>query len=290
MRILIVLCLVLAVFSCKLEIPETDLTQFSPTPTTASVSAGRIDNVSGMADSRSQPDNIWIVQGSGSPAALTLLGHDGTIKGTLDVPRFSNRDWADLAIGPGPNQGTNYLYIADIGDRNLQSSIYQIYRLPEPSTLQTAITQIERINFRYPDGPQDARAMFVDALSGDIFIVTNRVPNARLYRIAYPQNIDEIAIAEAFGEIPVETLVTGAAASSDGREVVLRTYSQGVYWKRAVGQTFDDAMQKSNSRPAPLVAEPRGEAICFDKDGSGYFTISQKTTTDAVNLYYFGKQ
>lgn len=290
MRSLLVLCLLLATVSCKLEIPETDLTQFSPTPTAVSVPAGKIDNVSGMADSRSQPDNIWIVQGNGTPAVLTLLGHDGTIKGTLDVPRFSNRDWADLAIGPGPNQGTNYLYIADIGDKNLQSIIYQIYRLPEPQTLQTAITQIERINFRYPDGPQDARAMFVDGSTGDIYVVTNRTPAAQLYRIAFPQNINEVAVAEALGAIPIGTLVTGAATSPDGREIILRTSNQATYWKRTVGQSFDDAIQKSNSRPAPLVAEPGGEAICFDKDGSGYFTISQKTTTDAVNLYYFGKQ
>ncbi|UHG89773.1 PE-PGRS family protein [Spirosoma oryzicola] len=289
MRLCLIGCLFFVVVACKLEIPETDRTQFSTEPTVASVPIGQIDTVSGLADSRSQPGNLWAIQAKDTAASLTMLGHDGQIKGQLKVPKFSNRDWEDLAIGPGPNPGTTYLYIGDIGDQDRQYGISQVYRLPEPSTLKTEITQIERINFRYPDGPQDARAMFVDPLTNDIYIIANRQPNVHLYRLAYPQNINEITLAEAYGELPISPVVSGASISPDGREIVVRTYGQVFYWKRAVGQAVADVMQKSNSRGAPLLPEPKGEAICFDKDGEGYFTLSQRASVTPVNLYYYKK-
>jgi hypothetical protein len=113
--------------------------------------------------------------------------------------------------------------------------------MPEPANLQTPITQVERINFRYPDGPRDAEAMFVDPLTKDIFIVTKRENNSRLYRLPYPQNVNEVAVAELMGELPL-TFATGAAISPDGTEILVRTYTQIFYWKRNAGQTVADAM------------------------------------------------
>ncbi|QIP13494.1 PE-PGRS family protein [Spirosoma aureum] len=289
MRLVIILSILLVTASCKLEIPDTDKTQFTPEPTAASVPSGLIDKVTGLADSRSQPGNLWAIQEGGTPLVLTMLGQDGTIKGSISVPRFTNRDWEDLAIGPGPTEGTNYLYIGDIGDINVQNSISQIYRLPEPPTLRTAITQIERINFQYPDRLQDARAMFVDPLTKDIYIVANRNPNVHLYRLPYPQNINAITVAEAFGELPIVSPVTGATISPDGSEILVRTYTQVYYWKRKPNQSVADVLQNTISRPAPLSSEPKGEAICFDKDGKGYFSLSQKTSAASVNLYYYKK-
>lgn len=290
MRISVFLIGLLVLNSCKLSLPGVAIAQFSSDPTANAVSPGQIDEASGMADSRSQPGNVWIQQDSGSPAELALLGYDGTMKGKISIPNATNRDWEELAMGPGPNQGINYLYIGEIGDNNAQHPFCQIYRLPEPANLQTPVTQVERINFRYPDGPRDAEAMFVDPQTRDIYIITKREPNnVRLYRLPYPQNINEITVAESYGEIPV-VFVTGAAISPDGSEIVVRTYTSISYWKRNANQSIADALQKGNSRLLPYRQEPQGEAICFDKDGKGYFTISEKASASSVNLYYYARK
>ncbi|WP_338867933.1 PE-PGRS family protein [Spirosoma sp. SC4-14] len=286
----LILCLLITA-SCKLTIPDTDKTLFSSIPDTTQIQTNRINYVTGMADSRSQTNNFWLIQGEGTSNKLTMLGHNGLIKGELTIPRFPNRDWEDLAIGPGPESGTTYLYIGDIGDSTYSNDYYQIYRLPEPASVNSSITQIERINFTYPDGAQTAKAMLVDPETKDIFIIVNRNPNVKLYRLPYPQDINTITVAEAFGELPIGMDVTGASISTDGQEVVVRNYTQAFYWKRSGHQTLDDLLRHTVFRMAPLASEPKGETICFDQANRGYYTLSQKSmASSSVNLYYFAKQ
>jgi hypothetical protein len=295
MRNLVLIGGLLVMVSCKLEVASVYNAQFSSEPTVAPVQPGLIDEASGIADSRSQPGNVWIEQDSGSPAELALLGYDGKLKGKISIPQFGNRDWEELAIGPGPQDGKNYIYIGDIGDNNNQNPVSQIYRLPEPTNLQTPITQVERINFRYPDGPRDAEAMFVEPQTKDIYIISKREQNVHLYRFKYPQNVNEVTVLEPLGELPsfgdgLTGYVTGAAISPDGSEILIRTYASIFYWRRNSGQSVADALQYGTSRRLTSRLEPQGEAICFDKDGKGFFTISERANASSVNLYYYARQ
>ncbi|MBD2752823.1 PE-PGRS family protein [Spirosoma validum] len=293
MRLSILLLSLLTTVSCKLDVKPNEA-QFASDPTVAAVTPGQIDEASGIADSRSQPGNLWIEQDSGSPSELALLGYDGSVKGKINIPGATNRDWEEMTIGPGPKDGVNYLYIGDIGDNNAQYPLYQIYRLPEPASLQATVSGVERINFRYPDGSRDAEAMFVDPQTKDIYIISKREDKVRLYRLNYPQNINEVTVAEALGELPLggglANYVTAAAISPDGSEILVRTYSQLYYWKRTSGQSIPDALQRGTSRQLVVRLEPQGEAVCFDKDGRGFFTISERASVASVNLYYYAKK
>lgn len=295
MRNLVLVIGLLTMVSCKLEVEGVYNAQFSSDPTATPVQPGLIDEASGIADSRSQPGNVWIEQDSGSPSELALLGYDGKLKGKISIPQFTNRDWEELAIGPGPQDGKNYIYIGDIGDNNGNTPICQIYRLPEPANLQSPITQVERINFRYPDGPRDAEAMFVEPQTKDIYIISKREQNVHLYRFKYPQNVNEVTVLEPLGELPsfgdgLTGYVTGAAISPDGSELLIRTYANIFYWRRNAGQSVADALQYGTSRRLTSRLEPQGEAICFDKDGKGFFTISERANASSVNLYYYARQ
>jgi hypothetical protein len=289
MRKFVLLIFSLAIISCKLAVPGVYEAQFASDPTAAPVTPGQIDEASGVADSRSQPGNVWIEQDSGNPAELALLGYDGVLKGKISVPGFDNRDWEELSIGPGPKDGVNYMYIGEIGDNNANHAISQIYRLPEPASLQTPITQVERINFRYPDGPRDAEAMFVDPATKDIYIISKREEKVHLYSLPYPQDVNQVTVAKAYGELPI-TFVTSAAISPDGAEMLVRTYTQVYYYKRDAGQSISDVLQFGNSRQLTIRAEPQGEAICFDKDNKGFFTISERASASSVNLYYYARK
>lgn len=293
MRLFVLLIGLLITTSCKLEVTNPDA-QFASDPTVTPVTPGQIDEASGMADSRSQPGNLWIEQDSGSPAELALLGHDGNVKGKISIPNATNRDWEEMTIGPGPQDGLNYLYIGDIGDNNAQYPLYQIYRLPEPASLQATVSGVERINFRYPDGSRDAEAMFVDPQTKDIYLISKREDKVHLYRLNYPQNINEVTVAEALGELSfgggLANYVTAATISPDGSEIMVRTYSQLYYWKRNTGQSIADALQRGSRRQLVTRLEPQGEAVCFDREAKGFFTISERASASSVNLYYYARK
>lgn len=263
--------------------------QFSSDPLSVGIVPGQIDEASGMVDSRSIPGNLWVQQDGGSPAELVLLGHDGKIKGKIGVPNAQNIDTEDMSSGPGPRANVNYIYLGDIGDNNAEYANRTIYRFPEPASLTTPVQQVERINYRYPDGPRDAEALLIDPKTRDIFIVSKRETRVRLYRLKYPQNINEVAVAEALGEIPL-SVVTGAAISPDGTEILLRTYTNVYYYKRKEGQSVPDALQLQEGRPLPYRLEPQGEAVCFNKEANGFYTLSEKATAGAVSLYYYARK
>lgn len=288
-RLLIILLLSLSTACVRPGVTPSGTAQFSSDPTSVGIVPGQIDEASGIVDSRTMAGNLWVHQDSGSPAEINLIGQDGKFKGKLAVPNAQNLDWEDMAVGPGPQANVNYLYLADIGDNNAQYATRTIYRFPEPASLSTPISQVERINFQYPDGPRDAEAVLVDPLTRDIYIISKPENRVRLYRLKYPQNSNEVATAEALGEIPL-SVVTGAAISPDGTEILIRTYTNVYYYKRKTGQSLPDALQLQSGRTLPYRLEPQGEAVCFDRDGKGYYTLSERFNAPAVSLFYYARK
>lgn len=276
----------LALAACQ---PTTPSVQFSTEPTMTKVEPGQIDEASGIADSRTMPGALWVEQDSGNPAELALLGYDGKLRGKLAIPNTTNRDWEDMTIGPGPQANTNYLYIAEIGDNNAQYGQYAVYRLPEPRNLTDAPSPVERIQFKYPDGARDAETLMLDPQTKDLYIVSKREAKVHLYRLPYPQSTTEVMTAEPLGELPY-TYVTGGGFSSDGSEILLRTYAGVYHWVRTAGQSVADAMQRTTARDLPYRIEPQGEAVCFDRDNKGYFTLSEKASAPNVTLNYYARQ
>lgn len=283
-RILVSSCLFMSLAAC--QEPSPTPVQFGTEPTQTKIDADQIDEASGIADSRTIPGALWVEQDGGSPAELALLGYDGHIRGKLAIPNATNRDWEDMTIGPGPQANVNYLYIGEIGDNNAQYGQYTIYRLPEPKNLTDAAGPVDKINFKYPDGARDAETLLCDPQTKDLYIVSKRETKVHLYRLAYPQSTTDLMTAELLGELPY-TYVTGGAFSPSGSEVVIRTYTNIFYWSRKSGQSVADAMQLTASRDLPYRLEPQGEAICFDRDNKGYFTLSEKANGVNPTLNYY---
>jgi hypothetical protein len=288
------LALLLLAAACKNPAPSP--VEFATEPTAVPIAINQVDETSGIADSRTMPGTLWAQQDSGSPPELALLGHDGQLRGKLRIPNATNRDWEDLAIGPGPQPDLTYLYIGEIGDNNAQYGQYTIYRLPEPRNLTDAVSSVERINFRYPDGARDAETLMLDPQTRDIYIVSKNESKVRLYRLPYPQSTTELLTAESLGELPIDgtqlqSKVTGGCISADGSEILLRSYLFVYYWSRGSGQSVADAMQRTTARELVHRLEPQGEAICFARDSRGYFTLSERPiTAGAVTLNYYTKR
>ncbi len=288
MRITLALLSLFSLAACS----DTSLTaQFATEPTVTPVPPGLIDEASGLVDSHSIPASLWTEQDSGNPANLDLIGYDGKLKGRVAIPNATNRDWEDLASGPGPQAGVNYLYIAEIGDNDATHQTSYVYRLPEPGSVNASVNPaaVEKISFQYPDGARDAECLILDPQTKDLWIVTKRESKVHLYQLPYPQATTGIITAKAWGELPL-TGIDGGSISSDGTEILLRSYTNVYYFKRSSGQSVADALQRQTAQTLPYRLEPQGEAVCFDKDNKGYFTISERSNASSVNLYYYARQ
>ncbi len=77
--------------------------------------------------------------------------------------------------------------------------------------------------------------------------------------------------------------------STDGKEILVKTYCGINYYQRDAGQTIMQALQTA-PKTLPYKIEPQGEAICFNKDNTGFYTLSEKGPGSTVNLYFYPRK
>lgn len=247
-----------------------------------------INEASGLAASINRTNMLWTHNDSGDSATLFLINHYGASVAQYSLKGATNRDWEDIATGPGPDDQKSYIYVGDIGDNRAQHEIKTIYRVEEPQSLsETEITDFDVINFKYPDGKRDAESLFVDPLSKDIYILSKREAKIGVYVASYPQSTSEVITLEKLSSIPYQQTVA-ADISADGQEILLKTYYKVYYWKRN-NRSISDTLS-SPPISVKYQIEPQGEAIAWQRDGLGFYTLSEKRMRIEPVLYYYAKQ
>jgi hypothetical protein len=250
-----------------------------------------IDEASGMAASRQNPGVIWTLNDSGGGPKVYALDLKGRHLGAYKVLDARNRDWEDMAIGPGPEEGRHYLYIADIGDNNAKHEVKTVYRVPEPvvranqSPQKSALGGAEALRFRYPDGKRDAETLMIDPRTKDLYIISKREDRVLCYRAAYPQSTSEVTSMELLGPLMLYNVTAGDISPSGG-EILLKAYSTIKYWRVAEGATIWETLQGESKR-LPYEVEPQGESIAWAADESGYFTVSEERDGIPAYLYFY---
>jgi hypothetical protein len=271
------------------------------------VSAGVVQydplvEASGLVASRTHPGVLWSHNDSGDGPHLFALTTSGGHLGVFTLAGAEARDWEDIAIGPGPEPGVDYLYAGDIGDNDSQRDLTFVYRVAEPAVdidqapVETTLTGVSTITLRYPDGPSDAETLLVDPLTGDLYVITKRSTEVAVLRAAAPQSTTDVIVMERAGTLSLARVPFAPAAGQgavggdiapSGLEVLLKTYLEIYYWKRASGA---EALFAHPSVTLPYVPEPQGEAIAWAADGSGYFTLSEETPSIPATLYFYPRQ
>jgi hypothetical protein len=248
------------------------------------VESSLLTEISGVAASRQNTDVLWVHNDSGDSARIYAMSIQGKHLGIYHLVGASAADWEDIAIGPGPTEGQDYIYVGDIGDNARRRSSVTVYRVAEPlvSTTQNPVDlnldDVDALPMQYP-GPAvyDCEALLVDPLSGDIFLVTKDRAGegvAHVFRNPAPHTPDVMVTLELVEDIPLPAQVTGGDVSPSGDGVLLRLYSQGYYWPRATGTNLWEAFS-GTACTVPLAVEPQGEAIAFAALNLGYFTVSE---------------
>ncbi len=150
--------------------------------------------------------------------------------------------------------------------------------------------------FKYPNGSLNAQAMLLTKTDLPIIFAQEAGGKTGIYTAAAlppannPNEGEEGPLTRA-GEFtpkktntpnpkgPVgEAIVTGAAKSTDGKHVVIRTFSDA--YEYTVGDDGDMVNAILNTKPnvTPLPNEPQGEAISYTADGNKFMTLSVMAT------------
>jgi hypothetical protein len=85
------------------------------------------------------------------------------------------------------------------------------------------------------------------------------------------------------------TGVVSAAISPDGKEILVKTYTNIFYYSRTAGESIGTTLQK-RYKNLPYKMEPQGEAVSFALDGSGFFTVSEKGFANSVNINFYNRK
>ena len=255
------------------------------------VQHNEIDEASGIAASVLNTDILWTHNDSGDSARIFAMNIHGQHRGTVTLAGAENRDWEDIAVGPGPATDIPYIYVADIGDNNSRYSTKYIYRFPEPifssseAVHDTTITNFARIKFQLQDGARDTETLLSDPSNGDLYIISKRETNVRVYRLTSPLDTTNLMIAHYVATLPI-TYIVGGDISHSGDEILLKTYTNIFYWRRNKSKPLWESLTATPDT-LPYTPEPQGEAICWAKNDSGFFTVSEEIANIPANLFFY---
>ncbi|MBL7259617.1 hypothetical protein JKJ07_35400 [Actinoplanes sp. LDG1-01] len=249
--------------------------------TVCTVRDERLDELSGMVAVGSG----YVVVNDGSDFAerrkVFFLNAACKVTRTVSYPSRP-RDTEDLARG---TDGT--LWVGDIGDNSGSRSSIAVWKLG-PGAKSPALFRMS-----YPDGARDAEAMLVTAGNTPV-VVSKEGGTAGLYVPTGPLSRKSTTPMRKAGEVTLPTtttsnpfsflgraVITGAAASPDGRHVVLRTYADAFEFDVPDGDVIR-ALTTGQPRQIPLPDEPQGEAITYSADGRSLLTVSEASGESAA--------
>lgn len=270
-------------------VKEDPLPSFVTEPDRYPIPLGIMDEASGIVASTSEEGGVWVIQDGNRPTELHLLSTTGDVLGKLNLP-FANRDWEDLAKGLHPENQEPYLLVGEIGDNAEVYPEYNIYRFDEPKSLRETVSNVETIEFVYSDGlSHDAEALFA-APNGDIYVVTKRELNVKVFKLSYPQNTQDRNTAELLGRIPL-WFITAGDISLDGKEILLKNPEVIYYWRLQENETIFEALSRGRDVSPTYQPEAQGEGLCFDVGSNGFYTLSERPDgqTEPVSLNYHAK-
>jgi hypothetical protein len=256
------------------------------------IASKEINESSGLAVSKCQPDVFWKHNDSGDGPFIYAINSKGESLGTFRIPNVKNTDWEDMSAVKDAN-GECFLYIGEIGDNDRKRDVHEIYLLREPTVLNKVslstrdapeITdQAETIHFRYPDTRHNAEALLVEPMTQKIYVVTKQFSGpASVYVLLPDFGNTGVQVAVKTGEVSLPAspvgLVTGGSISPDGKHLVLCDYYAGYeFILPTEANEFEEIWKQ---QPVAFDLGPRkvGESVAFGDDSNSIFA-----TTEGLN-------
>ena len=255
---------------------------------------GELTEVSGIAASRAHPGVLWAANDGGNAAALYAISPRGSRLGKYPIDGVRNTDWEDLAAFD--LAGRHYLLIADTGDNGGLRKTVQLHVIEEPARLRdgTALKPAWSLTVRWPDGARDCEAAAVDAAGGNILLVSKKREPPELFavplRAGQPGSTVTARRVGLLAGVPhasaqeraadprmarVHGHVSAADLSPDGRMLAVMTYRNVLFYARAQGAGWADAVA---ARPRVFEVPaliPQPEALAWSVDGQRLYATGE---------------
>lgn len=265
-----------------LAVPECPVRE--PPVRKGSLASSELDEVSGLVASHTQQGVFWAHNDSGDRARVFAITVEGRVLAEVQLGGLELVDAEDIALGPGPHTGVDYLYLADTGNNWRWRDSVRIHRIEEPLIAQDGsheklVRAPFSIEVSYEDGPHDSETLLVDGQTGDLYLVAKRRLltrewNVGVYRLPAEELQTQKVRARRVATIGLGP-VTAGDMTADGSVIMVRNYHDALYWKRGPGQTVAQAFM-SPACALPLAEDDhQGEALALLPDGSGYVTTSE---------------
>ncbi|MBM4372121.1 MAG: hypothetical protein FJ098_10735 [Deltaproteobacteria bacterium] len=262
------------------DVPADPCPAFGSPVVLGQVENDALDEVSGLATSRSHPGVLWTHNDSGDTARIFALTEEGKHLGEYALEGAAAVDWEDLSLGPCPATDGDCLYVGDVGDNGGIRPWVTVLIVPEPAVdagqepVSAVIGGVVAVDLTYPGGPRDAETLFVDPDTGDVFIVEKVfLGGGSVFRAPSPLIPGGPTQMEIAAEVGLG-FATAGDVSPDGTRVLVRNYSSAEVYLRPEGAPLADAFF-GVACDAPLAQETQGEAVAFTPDGAGYVTIGE---------------
>ena len=248
-----------------------------------------LDEASGLTSSRWSDDRIWAHNDSGDSARLFALDRSGKLLATVVLEGAKSKDWEDIARGPcAPGEAArSCLYVADMGDNKEKRDDVRFYRFAEPESLaaEMTVTAFETMELRYPVGPLNAEAMWVDE-QARVVILSKEENRTRIFVAPFAAGgpVTATLVGERKlegGNLFMAELVTAADYDASRRRVAFRTYRNAYEWRLPAGAGAE-ALGGLTPEALPLALEPQGEAIAYLPGG----LVTTSETAGSPLFYY----
>jgi len=244
------------------------------------VASADLVEASGLTVSRVSADVLWSHNDSRDAPVLYAMTAAGESLGVYGLPGAFAFDWEDIAAGPDATGSGAYLYVADIGDNfKIRAGQIVVYRVPDadPASMDDSFSEVVALPYRYPDGPHNAEAIFVDPVDPAMYIVTKDTKEALVFRGSLTPG-DGPSVLELVASISLGAEVSGSDIAWEGGVIAFRGYSSVWMWNRDPGESVADALGSTPCQ-APAPDERQGESIAFSSDLS-FWTVSEGTNPE----------
>jgi hypothetical protein len=201
--------------------------------------------------------DLWTHGDGGNTARLYKVTPQGDLLQTLDLAPLLNIDWEDLA-----QDDEKRLYIGDFGNNQNKRRNLRIYRLSGPD-----LKQVDTIRFEYPDQRQfpprkPARNFDCEAFyyyQDSLYLFTkNRSKSRWVKQYVLPAKPGHHT-ARLADSLQIDTWITAADISPDGRQVALLGYGHVYLFQRLPGRRLFDGLKTC----LPIASTGQAEALVF---------------------------
>ena len=247
----------------------------------------QLKEVSGITPAY-QEGNFWVHNDSGDGATIYLIDRQAKLLKKFSLEGVSVVDCEDIdrvKIGD-----TYFLVLADIGNNAGKRTWTCLYVFPEPQADDPGLIpkkSIRAIFLKFPGRQRlDAESIMIDPIDNMLYVISKREFRSTVYGAEVFTNVkQQYFTLNRIAELPF-TFATASAIDQTGTQLLVKNITHIFYWQRIRSESWKQVLQR---KPAilPYQVEPQGEAIAFDSNGTGFYTISERPFGLKSYLYFF---